>query len=199
MPTPAAQYNLRRFRTASVKTRNKIRLLAYLALLVSLFLPSKANEMTSHFGEQVKVWEPSIALHLRILFSPLLEWHNYQSFIADSELSDSIWTDMWKNIIYWLPITLTGWLFLLYPSLRRLRNSKLRRGVRYFALVTTALGSGLLIHHLIHWATIYDGYYHMGSGGYFLISAYLSLVFLISIDTFNKDHDVVGKSIHEGK
>jgi hypothetical protein len=173
-----------------VKTRTNIQLLAYSALIVSLFLPSKANEMTSQFGEHVKSLEPSVALHLRILFSPLMEWLDYQSFTRNSDLPNAeAWAGMWKNISYWLPITLTGWLFLVYPALQKLKSLSVRRRARYFALVTTIVGTGILIHHLIRWATIYDGYYHMGSGGYFLMSAYLLVALLILTDIINNDRD----------
>ena len=171
-----------------MKTRTSILLLAYAALLMSLFLPSKANEMTSQLGEHVKAWEPSIALHFRILFSPLIEWFDYREFISMSERPDGLLADMWRHISYWLPITLTGWLFLTYPALQRLRGSALRRFARYSALLTTALGTGFLIHHLIGWATIYDGFYHMGGGGYFLMAAYFLLTLLIFFD-INSDRD----------
>ena len=187
-------------RAASLlKIRASIYLLAYSALVISLFLPSKASQMTSQFGEQVKNWEPALSLHLQIFLSPISEWLNYQVCLSSLKpdeamlgLPDECRSDMWRNIIYWLPITLTGWLFLGYPLLRRLRQLPMRRRVRYCALFTSAGGTVLLTNHLVRWATLYTGYYHMGSGGYFLMSAYLLLSLVILIDTITRDRGATG-------
>jgi hypothetical protein len=157
-------------------TGRLVRFVAYTALAVSCFLPSRSNEMTSQHGEHVKAWEPAISIHLQILFSPVIEWFDYQSFIPISDLPDQIWSDMWSHIFYWLSITATGWLFLLYPALRRWP------AVRWPAFGISVLGLAFLIHHLYDWATIYEPYFHLGTGGYFLVSAYLAFATYICMD-----------------
>jgi hypothetical protein len=137
--------------------------------------------MTSQYGEHVKEWEPTIAIHFQILFSPLIEWFDYRSFITSSDLPDEIWSEMWLHIFYWLSITATGWLFLLYPILRRWP------AVRWPAFGVSILGLAFLIHHLYEWATLYEPYFHLGAGGYFLVSAYFAFAAYICMDTFESN------------
>ena len=136
--------------------------------------------MTSPYGEQVKAWEPSVALHLQILFSPFWVWRDHQGamrFIEPQDLDlDQLRHVMWAKILYWLFITLAGWLFVFYPLLRRSYRS------RWIAFVTVVVGTGFLVHHLIDTATTYEGYYHMGIGGYLLIAAYMSFATYICLD-----------------
>src|SRR5688572_16664618 len=134
--------------------------------------------MTSEYGEQVKAWEPSIAVHFQILLSPLWEWRDYQAAVRITEGEDhgQLWHDMWAKILHWLFITFAGWLFIFYPLLRP------SCCCRWIAFVTVVVGTGFLIHHLIDVATTYKGYYHMGIGGYLLIAAYVLFATYICLD-----------------
>jgi hypothetical protein len=140
--------------------------------------------MSSDLGEQVKAWEPAIALHVRILFAPVIEVLDGLSTLSSIAFSDrgEFWNQMFRQVAYWLPITLAGWLLLLYPLARQLTSPPARRYLRLIALVIAVIGAGLLVHHLLRWATLYEGQYHMGIGGYFLMLAFLAQCALLLTD-----------------
>jgi hypothetical protein len=167
-----------------VTTRKFLLLLMYTALFISLLLPSKANEMSSDLGEQVKVWEPAMALHMRILFAPVIQVVDGLDFLNSVEFRDrgELWNQMFWQMAYWLPMTLAGWLMLLYPLVHRVTSLRARRYLHLIALVIAVTGTGLLVHHLLRWATLYEGYFHMGIGGYFVMGAFFSLCALMVFD-----------------
>jgi cation transport ATPase len=155
---------------------------------MSLILPSKASEMSSHLGETVKAWEPAIKLHVRVLFAPVIDLLDGFSFANSIEArhETEMWTQVFYDIAYWLPITLSGWLMLLYPLVnylsKRITNQTRRRSFQISTLMISVIGTSFLMHHLFHWATLYEGYYHMGIGGYFVMLAFLALCALVLND-----------------
>jgi hypothetical protein len=153
----------------------------YASLFMSLILPSKASEMSSDLGEQVKVWEPAMALHMRILFAPAIEILDGFSFLDSIAIGEraELWNQVLWQVAYWLPITFTGWLLLLYPLAHRLSSPPARRYLCLVALVIALIGTGLLVRHLLRWAMLYEGYYHMGIGGYFVMLAFVVLCALL--------------------
>jgi hypothetical protein len=171
-----------------MRFRKSVLLLMIAALCVSVLLPSKASEMSSHLGEQVKAWEPPISLHLRIFFAPLidvLDAFGGVSEVNERELGE-YWTYVLEKMAYWLPITLAGWLMLLYVPVNylttRIPKPALRRSVQTTMLLFAIAGTALLTHHLLDWATLYEGQYHMGIGGYFVILAFAALCTLLLHD-----------------
>jgi hypothetical protein len=170
-------------------TRKLWLLLMYTALGISLLLPSKASQMSSQLGEQVVAWEPAINLHFRVLLAPALQTLDALSFLSSLGTDDerhALWAQTFYHIAYWLPITLAGWLMLLYPLVYRSTQTPTRRYLRWMAWMTAMIGTGLLAHHLVHWATLYAGYYHMGLGGYFAMLAFSALSSLLLCDVLEK-------------
>jgi hypothetical protein len=170
-------------------TRKLWLLIMYAALGVSLLLPSKASQMSSQLGEQVVAWEPAINLHFRVLLAPAMEIMDTLGFLSslgtDGE-RQTLWVQALHQIVYWLPITLAGWLMLLYPLVYQSTLTPARRYLRWTALLIAVTGTGLLAHHLVHWATLYAGYYHMGMGGYFAMLAFGALCALLLCDVWEK-------------
>jgi hypothetical protein len=158
------------------------------SLCISVLVPSKASEMSSHLGEQVKAWEPPIALHLRIFFAPLIEVLDGLAGVGEINDRDlkEYWRVIYAQIAYWLPITLAGWLMLLYPLVnylrKRIASKSIRRAAQSCALVIAIAGTAFVTHHLYRWATLYEGHYHMGTGGYFVMLSFAALCALMLHD-----------------
>jgi hypothetical protein len=130
-------------------------------------------------------------IHLDILFKPLFECIMLPGSLRniEPELHEELRRRMFWEVIEWSPITIAGWILILHPLRKRIfRSARVSRVASVVAMLGMLVGGGYLIAHLIHWATIYTGYYHMGAGAYFLMSSFMFCAIGLGIESIIGTH-----------
>jgi len=137
--------------------------------------------MTSSRGEGVEMWTPPLVMHLRLAMQPAISALNFFSAKRDPvSLGDGFEAERAESLrraLYSIPAS-CGWFaivtsVLVVPSswMRPIKRASLRRGVRIAGGILL-VSVPLLARDFYRDATTYEGYYHLGAGAYFIVSAY---------------------------
>jgi hypothetical protein len=156
-------------------------LLCFFASFLGNVTPS---EMTTSEGSEVENWETGKTAHFHLAINPLLAAANLLDVISHSsgyeyELKgdgyESYLIENIKRFFLSTPVSI-GW-FTIFASILLIWTQKITKSkLRYFLKAGSLfmlLAAPILAIDFYGKATTYKPYFHLGTGAYFIVAAYL--------------------------
>jgi hypothetical protein len=162
-------------------------LFGLLFFFASFFANVTPSEMTTSEGSEVENWETGKTAHFHLAINPLLAVANLLDVISHSsgyehELKgdgyESYLIENIKRFFLSIPVSI-GW-FTIFASIlliwhiwtQKITKSKLRYFLKAGS-VFMLLAAPILAIDFYGKATTYKPYFHLGTGAYFIVAAYL--------------------------
>ena len=172
--------------TAGVRRNDSMKqlyILGLVAFIGSFFLPATSQKMTSQYGEKVEVWTSPWLTHFQLAAEPLsqmVECFGVTQRRKPDDHGNSVADDQRERIylaLYSIPAS-CGWFIIAlsvlvvpFSWMHPVGHMRLRSGLRIAGGVLL-IALPFLTLAFYRDATLYKGYFHLGSGAYLIVVAY---------------------------